>query len=440
MASTANLQAGLAWRRAVFGTRRRFAAGCLLLSAGEPATTIYLLEKGLVRVYLLSRDGRETTTGILGAGQLVGISPLLGRSTYRAFAQAINPVEAWAMASERLVKILPEDRELLGLVIGALTQRLAQGVALLGDLALFSVAERVHEIEARLTHQPQPPRLTNRALAELIGTRPETLSRALHRGMTTATKYRSHENPARPHAAAARQRQWPAPRRQRSIHPVDELIAPLVEGSYPAGARIRPPASGAQAVYVVRSGTVRLFLEDRLGREVGVDLVERGECFGLPPPVTTGTHMLLAETLTSASIVELEPAALSQLLDSNPRFARDLVAQFGGQFERVEQRLHRAHASNACARLASLLVEFADRAGGPQPDGRMLLPAGWTHAALGRELGLRRETVSRALRTLAREGLVDQRGHRLVVGRLRPRRPQPRPREQIVERAGDQYC
>ena len=76
----------------------------------------------------------------------------------------------------------------------------------------------------------------------------------------------------------------------------------------------------------------------------------------------------------------------------------------------------------------------------PEPDGRMLLPAGWTHEALGRELGLRRETVSRALRTLAREGRVDQRGHRLVVGRLRPGRPQPRPREQIVERAGDQNC
>jgi CRP/FNR family transcriptional regulator, cyclic AMP receptor protein len=439
VASIANLQAGLAWRRAVVATRRRFAAGRLLLCAGEPATTIYLLEKGLVRVYLLSQDGRETTTGILGAGQLVGISPLLGRSTYRAFAEAINPVEAWAMASERLVKVVPEDRELLGLVIGALTQRLEQGVALLGDLALFSVAERVHEIEARLTHQPQAPRLTNRALAELIGTRPETLSRALHRGLTTATTYGSDENTARPNAAAVRQRQWPA-RRQRSIHPVDELIAPLVERSYPAGARVRPPASGAQSVYVVRSGTVRLFLEDRLGREVGVDLVERGECFGLPPLVTTGTHMLLAETLTSASIAEIEPAALSQLLDSNPRFARDLVAQFGGQLERVEQRLHRAHASNACARLASLLEEFADRAGEPQPDGRMLLPAGWTHVALGRELGLRRETVSRALRTLARDGRVDQRGHRLAVGRLRPGRPQPRPREQIVERAGDQNC
>jgi CRP-like cAMP-binding protein len=40
---------------------------------------------------------------------------------------------------------------------------------------------------------------------------------------------------------------------------------------------------------------------------------------------------------------------------------------------------------------------------------------GWTHEALARQIGYRRETVSRALRALVDEGYVRQHGRRLAV-------------------------
>src|SRR5919201_2000795 len=166
------------WRPAPFGALRRFGRGATLVRAGEPAHTVYVVRKGEVRIYLLTEDGRETTTAVVGPGQIVGISALLGRPTYHAFAEALVATEAWSLSAERVLRHLPGDRVLLGLVVGALARRLAQEVSLVGEVALLPVRQRVADQQARLTTElGHTPVLNKRALAELIGARPETLSR-----------------------------------------------------------------------------------------------------------------------------------------------------------------------------------------------------------------------------------------------------------------------
>src|SRR5919199_3492178 len=159
------------WRPAPFGAVRRFARGATLVRAGEPAHTVYLIRRGEVRLYLLTEDGRETTTAVIGPGQIVGISALLGRPIYHAFAEALVATEAWSLPADRLLRHLPSDRVLLGLVVGALARRLAQEVSLVGEVALLPVGQRVADLEARLTTElGHAPMLNKRALAELIGT------------------------------------------------------------------------------------------------------------------------------------------------------------------------------------------------------------------------------------------------------------------------------
>src|SRR5919199_5070449 len=176
------------WRPAPFGAVRRFARGATLVRAGEPAHTVYLVRRGEVRIYLLTEDGRETTTAVVGPGQIVGISALLGRPIYHAFAEALAPTEAWALPTEPLLRHLATDRVLLGLIIGALARRLAQEVSLVGDVALLPVGQRVADLQARLASElGHAPGLNKRAMAELIGARPETLSRTCVRRQPSVT-------------------------------------------------------------------------------------------------------------------------------------------------------------------------------------------------------------------------------------------------------------
>jgi CRP-like cAMP-binding protein len=398
------------WRPAPFAGVRRFARGASLVRADDPAHTVYLIRRGEVRLYLLTEDGRETTTAVLGPGQIVGISALLGRPIYHAFAEALAPTEAWSLPADRLLRHLPTDRVLLGLIVGALARRLAQEVSLVGEVALLPVGQRLADLQARLTNElGHQPLLNKRALAELIGARPETLSRSggqprPRRSYSTrqVSGTGSRQPPAWPsHSPAGADKRGPA-----------DLLA-LVRGeptqTFAAGQCI---PDGSDRVHIVDAGLVRLFLTGPHGREVTIDVVEPGQCYGLASPPEPA---LQAQAASDARVCSVEQRELPRLLDRHPGAALEIARQLAARVLRVERCLRRVEAPNARSRLAALLHDLAREIGEPDPRGGRRLPAGWTHDALARQIGYRRETVSRALRCLVERGYVRQMGRRLVV-------------------------
>lgn len=167
---------------APWSVHRTYQRGAMLTCIGDPASVVYLVQAGHIRVFRCGEAGRETTTAILGRGQLVGIEGLVGREVYGSFAQAITPAEVWAMPVERLLPSLGDDPTLLRLFVSSLSHRYGLTQVLLRDVALNRVAERIPAVLARL--EPclggEKPRLTRELLAGLVGARPETISRARH--------------------------------------------------------------------------------------------------------------------------------------------------------------------------------------------------------------------------------------------------------------------
>ena len=160
---------------------RRFSRGALIVEADRTAQTVYLVRQGQVRVYRLAETGHETTTAVLGPGQVFGIAPLLGQPVYHAFAEALTAAEVWALPADRLLEQLPDNLTLLQLIVESLGRRLTLAQALLGDVALLPVAQRIPDMLKRLEIclGGQRPGLTQDILAGLIGARRETVSRMM---------------------------------------------------------------------------------------------------------------------------------------------------------------------------------------------------------------------------------------------------------------------
>ena len=338
----------------------------MLVCAGEPARDVYVLHRGQVRTYVLGGDGRETTTAILGAGQLVGISPLLGQPAYDEFAEALGPGVVQAAPADRLLRALSEDRELLRFVVGALAERLAQSVTLLADVALATVSQRAASVEQLLFDQlGEPPKLNKRRFSDLIGARPETLSRVSHGARPPAVSAASGPaaSPGRAPRASA-----PPPAASAARIPLDlsAALARLPCHHYAQGERFAfdTPAG----VYLIKNGWVRLLVEDARGRRVVVDDIESG-WFGLPSLAVSLGSRLQAEAMSTVSAWRLAPTQLLRVLDECPSAGCRIVSQTAERLLRVEQLLHRAHAPNARARVASLLIDVVRRQGAPNPDG-----------------------------------------------------------------------
>ena len=78
---------------------RSFSAGTTLYYAGAPADEIFLIRDGRVRLLKRAR-GVERTTGLFGAGELVGEEARLPRAHRSATAEAIEPVTALVIESD----------------------------------------------------------------------------------------------------------------------------------------------------------------------------------------------------------------------------------------------------------------------------------------------------------------------------------------------------
>jgi CRP/FNR family cyclic AMP-dependent transcriptional regulator len=158
---------------------RRFGRRRLLLGAGDPAQTMYLIHAGQVRVYQLRANGEDITTGVLGPGQVFGIAPVLGQRVHHAFAEAVTEVELWAMPAEQAIGQLRSNEAVQLIVLEALIRRFLVAEGLLADVPLRPVAERVPSVLERL--KPclggDSPRVTRDVLAGLVGARAETIIR-----------------------------------------------------------------------------------------------------------------------------------------------------------------------------------------------------------------------------------------------------------------------
>ena len=161
---------------------RRFRRGALITEPATPAQWIYLIRGGCVRTFLLHDTGTETTTSLLGPGQLTGIAALLDLPSYHCFAQAQTAVEAWAIQLSTLRGALAREPQGWTLLASALAERLAWAESHLRDVALLPVPRRVRNLRARLADDfaGQPPRLTHETIASVVAARRETVSRAQH--------------------------------------------------------------------------------------------------------------------------------------------------------------------------------------------------------------------------------------------------------------------
>lgn len=151
--------------------------------------TVYLLERGLVRVYRLSDNGSETTLGYIAPGEIFGELTVFGNYPRESFAQALKPSIVWKLPRER-VRALFDSRPLL---IVELTQQVVErfkqmesraerqvthNVRARVALALLDLSKRFGHLEADGSVE-LILNITQTELASLIGSTRQTVNTSL---------------------------------------------------------------------------------------------------------------------------------------------------------------------------------------------------------------------------------------------------------------------
>jgi adenylate cyclase len=184
--------------------RRSFAVGAYLAREGEPATSVFVIERGLVRITRTSRHGRELVLRLLRAGDTLGELGVLDAGGIRtADAIAAEPTTCVMLSRDDLHAAIRSTPELGLRLLASLVAYVRRKDDELADIAFLDVPGRIARklLELADQHGETLPegvrigiRLPQAELAAMVGSSRENVNRALAQlaGLGALTIDRGH--------------------------------------------------------------------------------------------------------------------------------------------------------------------------------------------------------------------------------------------------------
>lgn len=122
---------------------RSFAAGALVIEAGEVTTELHFLTSGIGRYYYLTPDGKEFNKSFSREGQALGsVSSLVNGTPCPFFIQALEPCECLSISYRDVNVLCNGYREWESLVRRLLEQLVIKKERREADFLLLSATER----------------------------------------------------------------------------------------------------------------------------------------------------------------------------------------------------------------------------------------------------------------------------------------------------------
>ena len=159
------------------------------------------------------------------------------------------------------------------------------------------------------------------------------------------------------------------------------------------------------SLFIVLEGMVKISSYTADGKEVVLALLGKGAFFG--------EMSLLDRQPRSATVTTMEPTRLAQisrrdldpLLLEQPQITLKLLTEVVARLRKTSRVLERISSMDVPHRLYAYLIDFCQRFGQLLEDGKydVVLP---THQLMADQLSTSRETVSRAISMLKKEGIL----------------------------------
>jgi CRP/FNR family transcriptional regulator len=166
---------------------RRLKNGEIFYGPEDRSERLFLLQKGKVRIFRTTPDGREFTLAVVDSGTVFGEMALLGQQLEGAYAQAMEPSQVSTMAREDLEQLVLERPEVGLRIIQVLSERLRRQETRLEDVSMKDVHARLAGIILLLVESEGvrssmgyriPAHYTHERLGTMIGANRVAVTRA----------------------------------------------------------------------------------------------------------------------------------------------------------------------------------------------------------------------------------------------------------------------
>lgn len=166
--------------------------------------------------------------------------------------------------------------------------------------------------------------------------------------------------------------------------------------------------------FVVR-GQMQLAVSTAEGSEKVVEIVTAGETFGEAVVFDGLTYPVTATALVGTRLLGVSSRAVLGLLDTDPAFARRLLANMAVRLRRLIRDVEAYSLRSSVQRVIGFLLYDASDEPVGETAGECVVELPMRKQVLASRLNIAPETLSRILHDLSAEGLISVDGRRIVL-------------------------
>jgi CRP-like cAMP-binding protein len=158
-------------------TLSSYQTGEVIFSQGEPADSVFYIQKGKVKITVVSQQGKEAVVAVLGPGEFCGEGCLAGQPRRMATASAMAECDIMQLQMADIIRVLHEEPAFSEMFVSHLLARTIRVEADLVDQLFNSSEKRLARallLLANFGKEGRPEtviaKISQETLAEMIGT------------------------------------------------------------------------------------------------------------------------------------------------------------------------------------------------------------------------------------------------------------------------------
>jgi CRP/FNR family transcriptional regulator, cyclic AMP receptor protein len=144
---------------------------------GDPSDAVFFVQKGKIKLTVVSNTGKEATIGILKEGDFFGEACLTGQPLRLCSATALTDCSVMRVEKKTMLDVLHEQRAMSDMFVAYLLTRNIRYEEDLVDQLFNSSEKRLARMLLMLAHfgkegaaQPVIPKISQETLAQMVGT------------------------------------------------------------------------------------------------------------------------------------------------------------------------------------------------------------------------------------------------------------------------------
>ena len=164
-------------------TLRKYERGEALFWEGDPCSGLHIVEKGSIKLFRVSPQGRQYIVRMMQEGDTCNEVPAFDGGTNPVNVEALEDTTAWVVEAEAVLDLMRKDPFFMELIVENLTKMMRHLVHLVSELAFYQVTHRLARLISELPDDElngeTNVRVTQDQLAARLGTVREVVARSL---------------------------------------------------------------------------------------------------------------------------------------------------------------------------------------------------------------------------------------------------------------------